>query len=93
MPLSVLEAMACNIPVISRKFAGLHKFFNEGDGLLFAETDKEIIDKVNQTISSKNSLKIKTRDKVSLCSWENIAKSLNRIYTALLIGGQNYNEN
>jgi len=34
MPLSVMEAMACNIPVISTKFGGLPKIFKEGNGLI-----------------------------------------------------------
>lgn len=89
MPLSVLEAMACNLPVITRKYPGLTKFFSEGDGLIFAETDSEIVNKMNQIPSAiKDGIRIKTRDKVAGYSWENIALSLNKIYSSLLCMGE-----
>jgi glycosyltransferase involved in cell wall biosynthesis len=36
VPLSVLEAMACNLPVVTTPFGGLPRMFEEGDGLFFA---------------------------------------------------------
>lgn len=82
MPLSVLEAMACNLPVITTKFEGLTTFFNEGEGLIFAEREEEIRKSIDNI--KKGSAGIKTRDKVLLYSWENIGKKLVRIYEELV---------
>ena len=35
MPLSVLEAMACNLPIVSTRFGGLPDFFAQGRGLWY----------------------------------------------------------
>ncbi|MBI5056324.1 MAG: glycosyltransferase family 4 protein [Nitrospirae bacterium] len=43
MPLSVLEAMACNLPVITTRFGGLVNFFKEDPGLMYFETTEELI--------------------------------------------------
>lgn len=43
MPLSVLEAMACNLPVITTRFGGLNDCFVEDDGFRYFETVHELI--------------------------------------------------
>jgi glycosyltransferase involved in cell wall biosynthesis len=42
MPLSVMEAMATNIPVISTPYEGLRTFFDEGNGIYYYSTQDEL---------------------------------------------------
>lgn len=81
MPLTVLEAMACNIPVISTKFEALPRFFSEGDGLFFVSGAEE---KLNCIEEIKKGILVNTREKVIAFSWENITESLEDIYAASL---------
>ena len=89
MPLSVLESMSCNLPVITTKFGALPKVFEEGDGLFFVENEREIF-MVLEKIKNTN-MKVKTREKVLPYSWENIGKRLEKIYSNLIVGEKNEN--
>ncbi|MPW38610.1 glycosyltransferase [Thermococcus sp. 101 C5] len=82
VPLSVLEAMSCNLPVITTKFGALPEIFVSGDGLFFIEREEEIY-KALETIREKG-ITVKTREKVLLYSWENIVKRLEDVYEELL---------
>ncbi|AGK60069.1 Glycosyltransferase [Archaeoglobus sulfaticallidus PM70-1] len=81
-PLSVIEAMACNLPVLTRKFDGL-SIFNEGEGLIFVEKETEIIQGVEK-IKKNGDIRIATRRKVTPYSWKNIAQRLREIYYKLV---------
>ncbi|MBO8183259.1 MAG: glycosyltransferase family 4 protein [Archaeoglobus sp.] len=86
VPLSVMEAMACNLPVISTRFAGLPVFFPEGNGLKYVNDEKELLKNV-YFIKEKldnGSLEVNTRKKVLPFSWEKITKKLENIYLRLL---------
>lgn len=80
-PLSVLEAMATNLPVVTRKFSGLEFLFSERDGFYYADRDEEFIGKVELI---KKGVPTNTRDMVSEYSWENITDRLTGIYRDLL---------
>lgn len=78
LPLSVLEAMSCNLPVICTKFGALTRAFREGDGLIFIEKGEDFIYEVEKI--KKSNHEIKTREKVLPYSWSIIAKELKETY-------------
>jgi glycosyltransferase involved in cell wall biosynthesis len=82
MPLSVLEAISCNLPVITTKFGALPRVFEESDGLIFVDKEEEFIDAVEKT--KKIDTNIKTREKVLPYSWKNVIKRLEEIYEKLV---------
>jgi glycosyltransferase involved in cell wall biosynthesis len=81
MPLSVLEAMSCNLPVISTKFEGLLSAFSDGEGLFFEDSD-EIYPRIISELKLQR-LQVNTREKVSSYSWENISNELTTYYLSL----------
>lgn len=84
IPLTILEAMACNLPVISVKYPTF-SIFREGDGLYFVNDAIEIPDKIKELqIALKNGIEIKTREKVLPHSLENITEKLEKIYRELI---------
>ncbi len=82
MPLSVLEAMACNLPVISSKFGDLDKFFFESDGLFFINKENEVINCIHK-LKKLDTENIRTREKVSEYSWKKLGLEMNKIYNDL----------
>jgi glycosyltransferase involved in cell wall biosynthesis len=73
IPLSVLEAMACNIPVITTPFGGLPHFFMEGKGLFYVYNEDQIINSIKSLLDSR-SIDIRTREKVVPYSWDHISQ-------------------
>ena len=84
-PLSVLEAMAANLPVITTRFGAIADTFAEGDGLIFADSAGEFAQGVRRV--REGTLTIRNRDKVLELSWENIAARLEKIYADVAGGG------
>jgi len=82
LPLSVLEAMACNLPVITFKFGALPSVFNEGNGLIYVDDEDDFISLIEH-IKNAN-MNVKTREKVLPYSWENVGKKVEEIYYRLL---------
>lgn len=77
-PLSVMEAMSCNLPVLSTPFGELPKQFTAGNGLNFAHKEEDFIPLLHHI--KDNDIQVKTREKVLPFSWENIATKLESIY-------------
>ena len=80
-PLSVMEAMSCNLPVITRAFDGLTRIFSEGEGLIYAKNDEDFIRAIDKI---KKGIEVKTRENVLPYSWKNIAIELDKIYDEIL---------
>jgi glycosyltransferase involved in cell wall biosynthesis len=81
-PLSVLEAMACNLPIISTRFGALPAIFNEGSGLFFTENAEQI---PRIMLDVKNShLPAETRANVIPYAWDSLTQDLIGIYKELL---------
>ena len=81
LPLSVLEAMSCNLGVISTRFGALPRIFQEGEGLVFANQDDDLDCKLEEI---KNASRINNREKVLPYSWKNATERLEDIYKQLL---------
>jgi glycosyltransferase involved in cell wall biosynthesis len=84
-PLSVLEAMSCNLPVVTRKLPGLDCLFKEEKGLFFADGDQEFIDKIKLI---QKGITTNTREMVLIYSWQNIANKLSEIYDNFIISNE-----
>ncbi|KKG74808.1 glycosyltransferase family 4 protein [Methanosarcina mazei] len=82
IPLSVLEAMSTNLPVISTKFGGLENIFEEKDGFLFTDSKMNFVEQITKIRESNT--QVRTRDLVIPYSWENIAIKLSQFYKDLL---------
>jgi glycosyltransferase involved in cell wall biosynthesis len=73
LPLSVLEAMACNLPIITTRYGALGDLFPEGDGLVFAQTPEEVLTAL--CALKRDHLHPQTRRLVQAFSWENVIKT------------------
>lgn len=69
IPLSVFEAMACNLPVVTTKFGGLPRQVKEQDDFVYTNTMDEIIQKIKQV---RQITQPQTRILVERYSWDNV---------------------
>jgi glycosyltransferase involved in cell wall biosynthesis len=72
-PLSVLEAMACNIPIVTTRFGALPGLFQSGNGFNFIDTETELVQLVNQAVQEHD---CRTVEMVSQYSWDNVASTI-----------------
>jgi glycosyltransferase involved in cell wall biosynthesis len=68
-PLSVLEAMACDLPVVAYPYGGLPLALEPRDGLTFAESDDEMLD----AIAESKHIRANTRAQAEQFDWPNVA--------------------
>ena len=78
IPLSVLEAMSCNLPVITTRFGALERLFRDIEGLFFVDNLDDVQKLVDGIKNDK--YKIDTRKPVLSLSWTNVVKDISMIY-------------
>ena len=66
MPLSVLEALACNLPVVTTRFGELDNYFKEDSGYRYFSTVDELI----SIISEMDTAEVHNRSKTEVLSWD-----------------------
>jgi glycosyltransferase involved in cell wall biosynthesis len=71
-PLSVLEAMACNLKIFTTRFGSLPDFFNSDNSLYYISSSREIISLLKRDKANV----VNNQSKVLSFSWDNIAKQL-----------------
>ena len=81
MPLSVLEAMACNLPVVTTCFEGLMNFFDQSPSFEYINDPDDLLDSIESVLYS--SPPPITRDMVSAYSWDSIINQLENYYCEL----------
>lgn len=78
IPLSVLEALACNIPVITTKYGALGRILEEGKGLYYLEETNKIEQILEEVRKGKN--EVNTRAKVQNLSWKVVVAKVANVY-------------
>jgi glycosyltransferase involved in cell wall biosynthesis len=81
MPLSVLEAMSCDLPVVTTRFGALPRAFEDGNGLVFADGRERLTAGADRI---RRGLPTFTRDKVLPLDWSLVADQLEQEYISLL---------
>ena len=83
IPLSILEAMATNLPIISTEFGGLPEIFDEGIGFQFIKSLDEIDLKLKDL--QKFGFNAKTRNMIMNFSWSEIGREIEKIYEDVIL--------
>ena len=78
-PLSVIEAMACNLPVVSMRFEALPYFLTDGNGVYFVSSDAEMVSKVKEI--SRNCITNDNCLQAMDFSWARVSEKIMSIVT------------
>lgn len=73
LPLSVLEAMACNVPVVTTRFGALPRFLNGLNGVQYFDTPAALQE---ACLMALNYCSLELRERVLSMNWSNIAMEL-----------------
>lgn len=71
-PLSVVEAMACNLPIATTKFGSLPDTFKEDNDFIYVNSVQDILNAINR----KRVSPCRNREKIHAFTWETIARKL-----------------
>ena len=81
LPLSILEAMACNLPLIATPFGALPRIFREGNSFFYFQDVNDLLVKLEEAKGMKN---VGTRLMVKSYDWNEIVEDLNKLYEELI---------
>jgi glycosyltransferase involved in cell wall biosynthesis len=81
MPLSVLEAAACNLPIVSTRFGALAEVFDDVSGFVFAESSEQVLQAVERI--RRDGVEMRTRERALAFSWQNVGRALDELYEVL----------
>ncbi len=72
MPLSILEAMASNLPIVTTRFGGLPYYFKEDSGFRYFNSAEELVELV------KNMIGIETcnNEKMEHFTWDKFTEEI-----------------
>ena len=84
MPLSVLEAMACNLPVITTRFIGLEQAFTPGRGFWFLDDAARLPAHVEAALHLSAGNGCYTREMVQRLSWQAVTEQLETLLEGLV---------
>lgn len=75
MPLSVLEAMSCDLPIASTRFGGLTDRFGGGEGVFYAESSKGFVEQIER---ARQFGEVRNREKVAPYTWPAVVEAFLR---------------
>lgn len=81
LPLSILEAMGCNLPVITTRFGAVPRLFEQQTGFMFARNKSRIIDLVRAMPTDADP---GTRRLVAPLDWNQVIEGLEQRYRLLI---------
>ncbi|MCK4348111.1 MAG: glycosyltransferase [Thermoplasmatales archaeon] len=84
MPLSVLEAMSTDLPVITTRFGALPRIFEQGKGFHFCSKEEEILRLTMRVMKCDSPSMLDTREQALSISWGKIIPMLEGYYETLL---------
>jgi glycosyltransferase involved in cell wall biosynthesis len=73
IPLSVLEALATNLPVVTTDFGGIPDILDERNGLFICSSEEEFMSKSEEMLAIGA---VDTRTLVSDLTWDNVARAI-----------------
>lgn len=73
IPMSILEALACNIPVVTTRFRGLPEIISEQSGFHYVDDVTEIEPKINLLMRNPHP---DTREIAEKYSWKSVAQQI-----------------